>query len=63
MEEKTDINKRMGQKPSAERQSKPPQSGLFRNRYGITLAADLYEPKRAAGKLAAIAVCGGRSGQ
>lgn len=30
----------------------------FRNRYGITLAADLYEPKRAAGKLAAIAVCG-----
>ena len=30
----------------------------FRNRYGITLAADLYEPKGAAGKLAAIAVCG-----
>lgn len=30
----------------------------FRNRYGITLAADLYEPKEAEGKLAAIAVCG-----
>ncbi|WP_288239884.1 alpha/beta hydrolase [uncultured Bifidobacterium sp.] len=30
----------------------------FRNRYGITLAADLYEPKGAAGRLAAIAVCG-----
>ncbi|MCM1065188.1 MAG: alpha/beta hydrolase [Eubacterium sp.] len=30
----------------------------FHNRYGITLAADLYEPKEAAGKLAAIAVCG-----
>ncbi len=30
----------------------------FHNRYGITLAADLYEPKGAAGKLAAIAVCG-----
>lgn len=30
----------------------------FRNRYGITLAADLYEPVNAAGKLAAIAVCG-----
>ncbi len=30
----------------------------FRNRYGITLAADLYKPKNAAGKLAAIAVCG-----
>lgn len=30
----------------------------FHNRYGITLAADLYEPKNAAGKLAAIAVCG-----
>lgn len=30
----------------------------FQNRYGITLAADLYEPKEAAGKLAAIAVCG-----
>ena len=26
----------------------------FRNRYGITLAADLYEPKEAAGKLAAL---------
>ena len=30
----------------------------FRNRYGITLAADLYIPKNAAGKLPAIAVCG-----
>ena len=30
----------------------------FHNRYGITLAADLYEPKNAAGRLAAIAVCG-----
>ena len=30
----------------------------FHNRYGITLAADLYEPKEVKGKLAAIAVCG-----
>ena len=30
----------------------------FINRYGITLAADLYEPKEYEGKLAAIAVCG-----
>ncbi len=30
----------------------------FRNRYGITLAADLYQPKDMSGKLAAIAVCG-----
>lgn len=30
----------------------------FRNRYGITLAADLYTPKDAAGKLPAIAVSG-----
>jgi len=30
----------------------------FHNRYGITLAADLYRPKEAAGRLAAIAVCG-----
>lgn len=30
----------------------------FHNRYGITLAADLYEPKDASGRLAAIAVCG-----
>lgn len=30
----------------------------FHNRYGITLAADLYEPKDASGKLAAIAVSG-----
>ncbi|MCR5536067.1 MAG: alpha/beta hydrolase [Succinivibrio sp.] len=30
----------------------------FHNRYGITLAADLYEPKHATGKLPAIAVSG-----
>lgn len=30
----------------------------FMNRYGITLAADLYTPKKTQGKLAAIAVCG-----
>ncbi|WP_288207595.1 alpha/beta hydrolase [uncultured Parabacteroides sp.] len=30
----------------------------FRNRYGITLTADLYVPKNAVGKLAAIAVSG-----
>lgn len=30
----------------------------FVNRYGITLAADMYVPKTATGKLAAIAVCG-----
>ncbi len=30
----------------------------FANRYGITLAADMYEPKNAQGRLAAIAVCG-----
>lgn len=30
----------------------------FANRYGITLAADLYVPKDAAGRLPAIAVCG-----
>lgn len=30
----------------------------FRNRYGITLAADMYIPKNAQGKLPAIAVCG-----
>lgn len=30
----------------------------FRNRYGITLAADMYVPKNATGKLAAIAVSG-----
>ena len=30
----------------------------FHNRYGITLAADLYVPKGAFGKLPAIAVCG-----
>lgn len=31
---------------------------IFHNRYGITLAADMYTPKNASGKLAAIAVCG-----
>jgi len=30
----------------------------FVNRYGITLAADMYTPKNSAGKLPAIAVCG-----
>ena len=30
----------------------------FHNRYGITLAADLYIPKNASGKMPAIAVCG-----
>lgn len=30
----------------------------FHNRYGITLAADMYEPKGANGKLPAIAMCG-----
>ena len=30
----------------------------FVNRYGITLAADMYVPKEAEGKLPAIAVCG-----
>ena len=30
----------------------------FHNRYGITLAADVYKPKGAGDKLAAIAVCG-----
>ena len=30
----------------------------FDNRYGITLVADLYEPKEYKGKLSAIAVCG-----
>ena len=30
----------------------------FNNRFGITLVADLYEPKNAEGKLSAIAVCG-----
>lgn len=31
---------------------------IFHNRYGITLAADMYKPKNAQGKLPAIAVCG-----
>lgn len=42
-----------------------PQSGkvehakvTFHNRYGITLAADLYKPRHVRGRMAAIAVCG-----
>lgn len=31
---------------------------LFHNRFGITLVADLFEPKNCEGKLPAIAVCG-----
>ncbi len=34
------------------------ESVRFKNRFGITLAADLYKPKQAAGKLPAIAVSG-----
>ncbi|MBD5168992.1 MAG: alpha/beta hydrolase [Oscillibacter sp.] len=34
------------------------RKATFHNRYGITLAADLYVPKNAAGRLPAIAVCG-----
>lgn len=34
------------------------QKVSFKNRYGITLAADLYKPKNTSGKLAAIAVGG-----
>ena len=34
------------------------QKVTFHNRYGITLAADMYTPKNATGKLAAIAVSG-----
>lgn len=34
------------------------QKVTFYNRYGITLAADMYTPKSASGKLPAIAVCG-----
>ena len=30
----------------------------FRNRYGITLAADLYQPKNSSGRLAALAISG-----
>jgi len=30
----------------------------FHNRFGITLAADMYTPKNASGKLSAVAVCG-----
>lgn len=31
---------------------------VFRNRYGITLVADLYKPKSAPERMAAVAVCG-----
>lgn len=31
---------------------------IFKNRYGITLVGDLYQPKHASGRLAAIVVCG-----
>lgn len=31
---------------------------VFRNRYGISLVADVYEPKQSSGKLPAVAVCG-----
>lgn len=34
------------------------RKATFHNRYGINLAADLYEPKKAEGKVPAIAVCG-----
>lgn len=34
------------------------EKASFRNRYGITLAADVYIPKNAEGKLPAMAVCG-----
>lgn len=34
------------------------RKAAFHNRYGITLAADIYEPVNKSGKLAAIAVCG-----
>ncbi|EKO3989240.1 alpha/beta hydrolase [Vibrio fluvialis] len=34
------------------------QKVTFKNRYGITLAADLYQPKNASGKLAALVLSG-----
>lgn len=34
------------------------QKVTFHNRYGISLAADCYQPKQSSGKLPAIAVCG-----
>jgi len=34
------------------------QKVTFKNRYGLTLAADVYQPKHASGKLAALAVGG-----
>ncbi len=34
------------------------QKVTFANRYGITLAADMYTPKNASGKLAALAISG-----
>jgi len=34
----------------------------FKNRFGIVLAGDLYEPKAGGGKFSAIAVCGAFGG-
>ncbi len=34
------------------------EKATFHNRYGITLACDVYKPKKAEGKLPAVAVCG-----
>ncbi len=34
------------------------RKATFHNRYGITLACDVYQPKNASGKLPAVAVCG-----
>lgn len=45
-------------KPFAQSDKVNHRKVTFHNRYGITLAADLYEPKNYAGKLPAIAVCG-----
>lgn len=56
-ETKPESDPRVGQGVPAERPSEPLESD-FRNRYGITLAADLYIPRNASGKLPAIAVSG-----
>lgn len=47
----------MGQDIPAEQQGQP-QKVTFHNRYGITLAADMYTPENASGRLAALAVAG-----
>lgn len=52
-----EFDTRMGQGVPVEQQGEPPESD-FTNRYGITLAADMYVPKQAEGKLPAIAVSG-----